>query len=115
MKYSVITVIAMPPKRRTIKRRLFFQPDGGVHRPSPALPRTWAAISGHSLALARSPGNVQIRLSPCLVVNFAFNDSKARWIMDQAFQPCRLAYRSTTAPFAPQRLDGNGTRGPSGR
>ena len=50
-------------------------------------------VVGHlsrSLALAE-PGNVQIGLSPCLVVNSSLDDRKARWIMDQAFEPFRLA------------------------
>jgi len=41
--------------------------------------------------LGQEPGDVQISLSPRLVVNFSFYCSKARWIMHQAVQPFRLA------------------------
>ncbi len=42
--------------------------------------------------LGQQPGDVQIGLLPCLVVNFPFDGGKACWINHQAIQPLRLAF-----------------------
>jgi hypothetical protein len=42
--------------------------------------------------LGQQPGDVQIGLPPCLVVNFPFDGGKACWINHQAIQPLRLAF-----------------------
>ena len=43
-------------------------------------------------SLGQQPGDVQIGLPPCLVVNFPFDGGKACWITHQAIQPLRLAF-----------------------
>ena len=74
-------------------------------------------VVGHLRLLAglgQEPGDVEISLSPCLVVNFSLHDSKTRWIMDQAFEPFRLA-PVNNRPVCSATAAGNGTGGPLGR
>src|SRR5208337_15542 len=101
--YSAITVIAMPPKRRTIKRRLFFQPDGGVHRPSPALPRR-----GQPFPDTRWPWpGARQRTDPLVAVlgrELLVQRQQSSLDHGPGVPAIPTRARSTTAPFAPQRL-----------
>jgi hypothetical protein len=83
-------VIAKPPRSRTTRGRFFFN---RAQRDF-SLDRHFVDVLGHLGVLAglgQQPGDVQIRLPPCLVVDFPFHSGKARRITHQAIQPLHLA------------------------
>ena len=84
-------MIAKPPKSRTTRGRLFFN---RAQRDF-SLGSHFVDVLGHLgvfAGLGQQPGDVQIGLLPCLVVNFPFDGGKACWINHQAIQPLRLAF-----------------------
>ena len=84
-------MIAKPPKSRTTRGRFFFN---RAQRDF-SLGSHFVDVLGHLgvfASLGQQPGDVQIGLPPCLVVNFPFDGGKACWITHQAIQPLRLAF-----------------------
>ena len=84
-------MIAKPPKSRTTRGRFFFN---RAQRDF-SLGSHFVDVLGHLgvfAGLGQQPGDVQIGLPPCLVVNFPFDGGKACWITHQAIQPLRLAF-----------------------
>ena len=89
-------MIARPPRSRTIRGRFFFnraQRDLGRGDDLVDVVGRLRELTG----LGQEPGDVEIGLSPRLLMHLAFHGGEASWVGGQAPEPLGLAFHQQSS------------------